>query len=1520
MYLFFDRQGTLLEIVNDVAMRQYNTNVNKIYVHIQDDTAPESGRIPKHIVALKHWYLPYGKTAKDSIYGNPAVRPGTLTSEDTIWDENKDGTISDSEKPATNSFVRETIPYNRNRDLKHFVYGRTYEFFVLNIPSGGFTATPCTSEGCMCAELSQEGDVFNFSGLVQGTIQTVHYDHSCLALERFSFTIEDSVLLPEKAVTGSQFSWLLTELLSMSGKVNGLDDYNNILANKPIINEDLSSAELVADTYYKHTGEDGMYKTGVIYYYNGTKLIAIDGGTSLTLNGEETDNAAIYAPTKAGDAYQVLLSNGSGEPQWATVFIEKNGLDHTIKLGDDHEVGTITLPQETYIDSINYNPDTHIVTFKYNGASGKRDETVDLNGLYTAGNGLQEIDNEFSIKTNSAYLSTSTNGLTVAAQSIADLAKINLNGSTKITKNTSFYAPTTVGSSGQVLLSDGSGAPSWSNFKVNSGSIGGKSIYAPTTTRSSNTNDSCYVLVPDTYGGAPKWERITVTKSSDGLECTFKIGNYQFAKINLTQEVYLDSVVFDEENNDIIFTYNTASGKSEIRVELDKLMNTYEAGNGLVRDNGVFSIKIAPDSEKYLKATAEGLVFDESALPKQGATGNGGAYIVKTEDEMTALLVPENVGALVSYMGEGGGLAVGTPIAVGDTLDTIYFNTSVTPTLSKLEYENGEAVLFYAGENNDDGTDVLVAYDMNILTEGAINAYCIMCLANNGEAMSIVYATEAFEFSGMTATKGWNTDHFSFGRTITVWGTRQEDLWSSYISKEPFAAGGAYEKDVLYLITEQEVLGSTPIKEGDTVDTLYFNTALEALDFSALTAEEGYVQLIVAGAHNDYGLFYYDMSVLTEGEINAECIIIYMRGYDDGPKTIYSTSAFNWEGVTASAGWNLDQIAWGDSVAAIDQQTVLDTFVSATPFTNGGTEIVAKQIGGESGGNTEEIDKAVSELSNKIDKIVAPTTTREVNTDNSCYVLTPNGESEPTWERIAVTTSDNLSYNVTVGGKNAGTINLTQEIYLDTVAYDSATNKLRFTYNTASGKSTIEVDLSDLAGGNVALPHSTNVQVYNTQFSQYGAYYRANIWSTSTLNNVTISPQTTNDAEICDRWGVFFANNLDGNVYLYSKINPASTFDTSANFWISYVPSDEGSLGGTVVLQTGNFAPEITTETIATTDWTQDDNGDYRSPNYWVDYCNETLFVPYMSAIDTMVACGASGMYNDNSSSGSGASGFYIKCKTAPTESITMSVITRAGLPMSGGVAILVLPAPSSGSDGVSDVQVNGTSVVADGIANIPAADITTEGVLTTSSQSISGVKRFYDGISFYYNTSTTSQTARMSVGSDNKLYIYRNNTSGGVCIGSNQTNASAVSNVEINSSDGISFKNPSGTDENYKSINLYRGNTLISKVELSYDIPGVVAALPKTWSTGTSGSVTLPSAGLYEIKCVYGNNTHSFMLNWDGATTCQTSASPIGGEFLYALVAQVPLGTVYLQTYNPETKVLSPKTIEFSYRKIGIA
>ena len=54
MYLFFDKNGTLLEIVNDSALRQYNQDANKMYVYIQDGDGSTSGKIDPNIVGLTH--------------------------------------------------------------------------------------------------------------------------------------------------------------------------------------------------------------------------------------------------------------------------------------------------------------------------------------------------------------------------------------------------------------------------------------------------------------------------------------------------------------------------------------------------------------------------------------------------------------------------------------------------------------------------------------------------------------------------------------------------------------------------------------------------------------------------------------------------------------------------------------------------------------------------------------------------------------------------------------------------------------------------------------------------------------------------------------------------------------------------------------------------------------------------------------------------------------------------------------------------------------------------------------------------------------------------------------------------------------------------------------------------------------------------------------------------------------------------------------------------------------------------
>ena len=64
-----------------------------------------------------------------------------------------------------------------------------------------------------------------------------------------------------------------------SGGGSGVSDYNE-LANIPVINQDLSASGFTptANTYYRHTGATtDTFTQGVIYYYNSTGYVALDG-------------------------------------------------------------------------------------------------------------------------------------------------------------------------------------------------------------------------------------------------------------------------------------------------------------------------------------------------------------------------------------------------------------------------------------------------------------------------------------------------------------------------------------------------------------------------------------------------------------------------------------------------------------------------------------------------------------------------------------------------------------------------------------------------------------------------------------------------------------------------------------------------------------------------------------------------------------------------------------------------------------------------------------------------------------------------------------------------------------------------------------------------------------------------------------------------------------------------------------------------------------------------------------------
>lgn len=161
MYLYFDKNGVLLETINDEALRQYNHQVNTIYVYIED--SPEY---------LRYWF----------------ERPN--------GDETE---VYSTAEHLGDEIVTETIPVNAKRDLQKFKYGIKYKMFKILMPCGR-----------LIGEDKYEYNIFEDSGPVSLSIKAIYEEGEReLTLGKVVFTIEQEVVLPSGRISVSQFEYLL---------------------------------------------------------------------------------------------------------------------------------------------------------------------------------------------------------------------------------------------------------------------------------------------------------------------------------------------------------------------------------------------------------------------------------------------------------------------------------------------------------------------------------------------------------------------------------------------------------------------------------------------------------------------------------------------------------------------------------------------------------------------------------------------------------------------------------------------------------------------------------------------------------------------------------------------------------------------------------------------------------------------------------------------------------------------------------------------------------------------------------------------------------------------------------------------------------------------------------------------------------------------------------------------------------------------------------------------------------------
>lgn len=245
--------------------------------------------------------------------------------------------------------------------------------------------------------------------------------------------------------------------------------------------------------------------TGVVVYFpdkGGTVALTSDIPTvpTISLNGSSTTSASFYAPTTAGTLGQVLTSSGSGAPTWSAITVPTKTSDLTNDSGFITGMTILSYGSSTwqnFIDAYDANKVVYCrASSNSNPASGSQTR---LAFMAYVNNATTPMEVEFqyyrSVSTHTAsqqgdqvyvYKLNKTAGWTVTVReaSVKVVAgtglggtysngtmtltgpTISLNGSS--TTSASFYAPTTAGTSGQVLTSNGSSAPTWEDAQSGS--------------------------------------------------------------------------------------------------------------------------------------------------------------------------------------------------------------------------------------------------------------------------------------------------------------------------------------------------------------------------------------------------------------------------------------------------------------------------------------------------------------------------------------------------------------------------------------------------------------------------------------------------------------------------------------------------------------------------------------------------------------------------------------------------------------------------------------------------------------------------------------------------------------------------------------------------------------------------------------------------------------------------------------------------------------------------------------------
>ena len=124
-----------------------------------------------------------------------------------------------------------------------------------------------------------------------------------------------------------------------------------------------------------------------------------------------------------------------------------------------------------------------------------------------------------------------------------------------------------------------------------------------------------------------KIETVEIVKNSQSdLQYVLKVDGQDVSEINIPKDQFLKTVSYDAGNKELVFVFETTDGTVTTRVSVNDLVDTYEAGNGLVLVDNQFSVKLNEETESYLTLSSEGIKLDGIDSKFAETATNANAY------------------------------------------------------------------------------------------------------------------------------------------------------------------------------------------------------------------------------------------------------------------------------------------------------------------------------------------------------------------------------------------------------------------------------------------------------------------------------------------------------------------------------------------------------------------------------------------------------------------------------------------------------------------------------------------------------------------------------------------------------------------------------------------------------------------------------------------------------------------------------------------------------------------------------